>query len=119
MVLALLPIRPEKFCWITLYACLVQSVQVTFDGTEGSWPAIACVSKASKLLCDNVSVDDWMLVKVSVTHRVLVLVLYCLRVNTRPLGSRNQTLTLANKRPGEPSGTLAGRLLSTVPWTGR
>ena len=55
----------------------MQSVQVTFDGYDGSWPDVNWDINCSTALSVNVPETDWMFVNVSVTQSVLVLVLYC------------------------------------------
>lgn len=61
-----------RLCLAMLYACFVQSVQVTLLGTSGMLPADSCSIRLSIVVRVRVPVYGSRLLRVSVTHKVLL-----------------------------------------------
>lgn len=110
--------RPLKFCSTRLNAALVQSVQVTFEGTFGTVPATIWDATASMLDTVSVPVYGSRLLSVSVKHRVLLLLVLRMTrgqsaVGTREAGSgpagRGWVLTRRDMLPGAQWGMRIAR----------
>lgn len=100
-------IRSPKFCWTRLYAALVQSVQVTLEGTLGTLPLVICDTSDSILATVSVPVYGSRLFSVSVTHSALLLLVLRWSEVSGPCEFRAAlpVLTLRDTRPVGRSGT--------------
>lgn len=91
--------RPLKFCSTRLNAALVQSVQVTFEGTFGTVPATIWDATASMLDTVSVPVYGSRLLSVSVKHRVLLLLVLRMTRGQSAVGTREAEAAPGGARP--------------------